>query len=322
MTPPRTSLGRRHLGSLQVSEQGLGCMGMSDFYGTADNEVESIATIHRALEQGVTLFDTSDMYGRGANERLVGRALADRRDRVVLATKFGIVRDADYTDATVRADPAYVHQAIDRSLLRLNVEYVDLYYLHRVDPHVPVEETVGAMAELVAAGKVRRLGLSEASAEEITRSHQVHPIAAVQTEWSLWSRDIEDEVVPMCRRLGIGVVAYAPLGRGLLTGTINSQDSLPPQDLRRSFARFSPQNFAHNQRIVQQLTELAARHGATPAQLALTWIAHQGDDVVALPGTKRRTYLEDNLAATGISLSPDDLAEISAIAAPVAGNRY
>jgi aryl-alcohol dehydrogenase-like predicted oxidoreductase len=313
----------RRLGGLEVSAQGLGCMGMSEFYGAAD-EAESIGTIHRALELGVTFLDTADMYGRGANEELVGRAIADRRDSVVLATKFGVVRSDDPGARGVRGDAGYVRQACEASLRRLGVDHIDLYYQHRVDPDVPIEETVGAMASLVEAGKVRYLGLSEAAAETIRRAHAVHPIAALQSEWSLWSRDIEESAVPACRELGIGVVAYSPLGRGFLTGRITSPDELAPDDFRRAASRFAEENFRRNMAIVDALRALASRRGVTPGQLALAWVQHRGEDVVPIPGTKRRAYLEENVAAVQLELSADELASIEEAAPPdaVAGERY
>jgi aryl-alcohol dehydrogenase-like predicted oxidoreductase len=314
----------RRLGALEVSAQGLGCMGMSEFYGETD-EAESIATIHRALELGVTLLDTADMYGSGANEELVGRAVQDRRDRVVLATKFGNVRGPNGEFLGIRGDDDYVRQACEASLRRLGVDHIDLYYQHRVDQTVPIEETVGAMASLVAAGKVRHLGLSEAGAGTIRRAHAVHPIAAVQTEWSLWSRDIEAEVVPMCRELGIGIVAYSPLGRGFLTGRITSAADLSPGDFRQvGQPRFADGNLQRNLAMVDALRELAAERGVTAGQLALAWVQARGSDVVPIPGTKRRRYLEENLAAVSISLSDDDLAAVEK-AVPVdevAGTRY
>jgi aryl-alcohol dehydrogenase-like predicted oxidoreductase len=314
----------RHLGELEVSAQGLGCMGMSEFYGLGD-EAESIATVHRALELGVTLLDTADMYGAGANEELVGRAIADRRDQVVLATKFGIVRSEDPTARGVRGDAAYVKQAAEASLRRLGVDHIDLYYQHRVDPDVPIEETVGAMAELVREGKVRHLGLSEAGPETIRRAHAVHPITAVQTEWSLWSRDIEEAVAPVCRELGVGVVAYSPLGRGFLTGRFTSKDDFAEGDFRRlGQPRFAEGNLERNVAIVESLRAVASRHGVTPGQIALAWVQHRGDDVVPIPGTKRRKYLEENVAAESLELRDEDLKTIEA-AVPldaVAGERY
>jgi aryl-alcohol dehydrogenase-like predicted oxidoreductase len=315
----------RKLGDLEVSAQGLGCMGMSEFYGQGDDK-ESIATIHRAIDLGVTLLDTADMYGIGANEELVGKAISDRRDQIVLATKFGFVRDkSDPGVRGIRGDAAYVHQAVESSLQRLDVDHIDLYYQHRVDPNVPIEETVGAMAELVQAGKVRYLGLSEAGPETIRRAHAVHPITALQTEWSLWSRDIEDEIVPVCRELGVGIVAYSPLGRGFLTGRFTSTDSFGEGDFRAvSQPRFNEENLAKNQAIVDALKALAAERGVTPGQLALAWVQHRGQDVVPIPGTKRIKYLEENVAAADLKLTADDVAAIEA-AVPVdavAGARY
>ncbi|HEV2783115.1 MAG TPA: aldo/keto reductase [Actinophytocola sp.] len=314
----------RRLGALEVSAQGLGCMGMSEFYGATD-ETESIATIHRALELGVTLLDTADMYGVGRNEELVGRAIRDRRDGVVLATKFGNVRGPNGEFQGIRGDAEYVRQACDASLRRLGVDHIDLYYQHRVDEKVPIEETVGAMAELVAAGKVRHLGLSEAGAETIRRAHAVHPIAAVQSEWSLWSRDIEESVVPACRELGIGIVAYSPLGRGFLTGRITSAADLEDGDFRSwGQPRFAAGNLERNLAIVDALRDVASRRGVTAGQLALAWVQARGDDVVPIPGTKRIRYLEENVAAVGLALSDDDLAAIekAAPADAVHGTRY
>jgi aryl-alcohol dehydrogenase-like predicted oxidoreductase len=317
---------QRRLGQqgLEVSALGLGCMGMSEFYGSGD-DAESIATIRRALDLGVTLLDTADMYGRGANEELVGRAIADRRDEVVLATKFGIVRDPEDPAARgVNGRPEYVRRACDASLRRLRVEHIDLYYQHRVDPQVPIEETVGAMAELVEAGKVRFLGLSEASAETIRRAHAVHPISALQSEYSLWSRDIEEEVLGAIRELGIGLVAYSPLGRGFLTGAIRSPEDLAEDDFRRRNPRFQGENFKRNLELVEKVRELAAEHDCTPAQLALAWVLHQGEDIVPIPGTKRRRYLEENVAALEVRLSAEDLERIEEVAprGVAAGERY
>jgi len=315
---------QRRLAELEVSSIGLGCMGMSEFYGPGD-EAESIATIHRALDLGVTLLDTADMYGHGANEELVGRAIADRREQVVLATKFGIVRDpANPAARGVNGRPEYVRASCDGSLRRLGVDHIDLYYQHRVDPSVPIEETVGAMAELVQAGKVRYLGLSEAGAETIRRAHAVHPIAALQSEYSLWSRDLEAEVLPAIRELGIGLVAYSPLGRGFLTGAITSPEDFAPDDFRRNNPRFQGENFKRNLELVERVRELAAEKDCTPAQLALAWVLHRGEDVVPIPGTKRRRYLEENVAAAEVTLSEEELARIEEVAPPgaAAGERY
>ncbi|MFI2616558.1 aldo/keto reductase [Streptomyces sp. NPDC018584] len=318
-----TSLPTRRLGALTVSAQGLGCMGMSQGYGASDDD-RSIATIHRALDLGVTLLDTSDFYGSGHNEQLLGRALAGpRREQAVLATKFGFAnRFGEPTH--IRGDAPYVREACDASLRRLGVDHIDLYYAHRIDKTVPIEETVGALAELVQAGKVRHIGLSEAGAGTIRRAHAVHPIAALQSEWSLWTRDLEPEIAPLCRELGIGIVPFSPLGRGFLTGRYTSLDALPEGDLRRTQPRFTDGNLERNLAIVETLNELAAEKGVTAGQLALAWVQHRGDDVVPIPGTRREKYLEENIAAATLELSAEDLAAIDA-AAPadkVAGTRY
>jgi aryl-alcohol dehydrogenase-like predicted oxidoreductase len=312
----------RKLGGLEVGAQGLGCMGMSQAYGVRDDDEESIATIHRALDLGVTLLDTANVYGGGVNEELVGRAIAGRRDEVVLATKFGIV----WTDGAMgaRGDAAYVKQCCDESLRRLGVDHIDLYYQHRVDPDTPIEETWGALGELVTAGKIRYAGISEASAATIRAAHAVHPVTALQSEWSLWTRGIEGEILGTCRELGIGVVPFSPLGRGFLTGAVKSAADLPEDDMRRGLPRFAEGNFERNLAIVDALRKLAEAKGVTAGQLALAWVQSHGEDVVPIPGTKRRKYLEENVAAAALELTAVDLAAIEA-AAPadaIAGERY
>jgi aryl-alcohol dehydrogenase-like predicted oxidoreductase len=318
-------LRQRRLGSqgLVVSEIGLGCMGMSEFYGRSD-EGEAIATIRRALDLGVNVLDTADMYGPFTNEMLVGRAVAGRRDDVVLATKFGNVRGTGGEHLGIRGDPEYVRQACDASLRRLGTDHIDLYYQHRVDPRTPIEETAGAMAALVEAGKVRYLGLSEAAPETIRRAHGVHPITALQTEYSLWSRDPEDEILPTVGELGIGFVAYSPLGRGFLSGQIRSVEDLDPSDFRRSNPRFQGENFRRNLELVDRVREIAVEKGVTPAQLALAWVLHQGEDIVPIPGATRVRHLEENVAAADVALSQDDLARIEAAfpKGASAGRRY
>jgi aryl-alcohol dehydrogenase-like predicted oxidoreductase len=308
---------------LVVSELGLGCMGMSEFYGRTD-EAEAIATIHRALELGVTLLDTADAYGPFTNELLVGRAIEGWREQVVLATKFGNVRGPGGERLGIRGDPNYVRQACDASLERLGVDYIDLYYQHRVDRNTPIEETVGAMAELVAAGKVRHLGLSEASPATIRRAHAVHPISALQTEYSLWSRDPEDDVLPTVRELGISFVAYSPLGRGFLSGQIRAPGDLAEDDFRRGNPRFQDENFARNLELVERVRAIADDKGVTASQLALAWVLSRGDDIVPIPGTKRRSYLEENVAAVEVGLTPAEIDDIESVfpQGAIAGERY
>jgi aryl-alcohol dehydrogenase-like predicted oxidoreductase len=318
-------MNQRKLGTqgLIVSALGLGCMGMSEFYGIRDDQ-ESVATIHRALDLGVNFLDTADMYGCGINEDLVSRAIKGRRDQVILATKFGNVRDEQGKFLGVNGRPEYVRKCCDASLQRLGLEQIDLYYQHRVDPGVPIEETVGAMSELIKAGKVRYLGLSEAAPSTIRRAAGVHPISALQTEYSLWTRDVEAEILPACRELGIGFVPYSPLGRGFLTGKIQKVDDLAENDRRRQFPRFQGENLEQNLAMIHRLEAVAQRKKCKPAQLALAWVLAQGQDIVPIPGTKRRAYLEENVAALQIELTSEDLAEFNKVA-PVgsaAGTRY
>ena len=318
-------MNKRRLGTqgLETSALGLGCMGMSEFYGTTD-EGEAIATIHRALELGVNFLDTADAYGPFKNERLVGRAIKDRRDEVVLATKFGSVRNEQGERLGIRGDREYVLAACNASLERLGTEHIDVYYQHRVDPNTPIEETVGAMAELVEQGKVRYLGLSEAAAETIRRAHAVHPISALQSEYSLWTRDVEDEILPAIRELGIGLVAYSPLGRGFLSGRIHSVDDLEASDFRRANPRFQGENFQKNLDLVERVEELAASKGCTAAQIALAWVLAQGEDIVPIPGTTRVKNLEENISALDVELSDEELRDLEAVfpKGAAAGDRY
>ncbi|MFL5911097.1 MAG: aldo/keto reductase [Gaiellaceae bacterium] len=309
---------KRELGQgLAVSAQGLGCMGMSAFYGQSGDDAESIATIHRALELGITFLDTAEMYGRGANEELVGRAIKGRRDEFVVATKF----IGAFSDRRPDGRPETIRAAIEGSLQRLGTDYVDLYYQHRVDPLTPIEETVGAMAELVAAGKVRHLGLSEASAETIRRAHAVHPIAALQSEYSIWTRDPEGDILDTLRELGIGLVAYSPLGRGFLAGRFSSPDELDEDDFRRNNPRFQGENLERNMKLVERVKAIAEAKDATPAQIALAWVLSRGGDVVPIPGTRRRTYLEQNATASEVELTAEDLAQLDELG-EAAGDRY
>jgi aryl-alcohol dehydrogenase-like predicted oxidoreductase len=318
------SMQQRKLGDLAVPAMGLGCMGMSAFYGTADED-EAIATIHRSLELGSNFFDTAEMYGPFTNEELVGKALAGRRDEAIIATKFGIrfaPTEDNPTNRVLDGSAENVRRSIEGSLQRLGTDHVELYYLHRVDPNTPIEETVGAMGELVQEGKIRQLGLSEASPDTLRRAHATHPISALQTEYSLWTRDPEDEALPACRELGIGFVAYSPLGRGFLSGRFKSSNEIEENDFRRHNPRFQGEAFDRNLALLEKVREIASEKGCTPGQLALAWVLAQGEDVVAIPGTKRRTYLEENLAAADVELTEDDLARIDAEVPEAEGDRY
>lgn len=313
----------RQLGELQVSALGLGCMGMSEFYGMADEE-ESIAVIHKAIDLGVTLLDTADMYGPFTNEKLVGKAISDRRGKVILATKFGHERTEDGTYVGINGKPEYVRQACEASLKRLGVDYIDLYYQHRVDTSVPIEDTIGAMADLVKEGKVRYLGMSEAATETIRRAHAVHPISALQTEYSLWSREPEDEILNVVRELGIGFVAYSPLGRGFLSGQFKTPEDIPEKDFRHDNPRFQGENFYKNLELVNKVKQIAEDKGCTPAQLALAWVLARGDDIVPIPGTKHLKYLEENIGALQVKLTDEDMAAIEQVMpkGSAAGDRY
>ncbi len=304
MTSPRRTLGKT---DVQISPIGLGCMGMSDFYGTAD-DAKSTALIHHALDVGMNHFDTADMYGPWTNEKLLGAALKDRRDEAIIATKFGVMRDENGGWLGINGKPEYVHSACDASLKRLGIDTIDLYYQHRPDPNTPIEETVGAMAELVKAGKVRYLGLSEASADQIRRAHEVHPITALQTEYSLWTRDPEDEILDTCKELGITFVAYSPLGRGFLTGAIKSPEDFAEDDFRRGNPRFMGENFQKNLELVDAVQSMAESKGVTPAQLALSWLLHRADHIIAIPGTTKQHRFDENIGANDVNLSPEDMA--------------
>jgi aryl-alcohol dehydrogenase-like predicted oxidoreductase len=309
-----------HLGDLEVSRIGLGAMGMSGSYGDASDEAESIRTIHRAIELGVTFLDTAETYGQGHNEQLVGRAIKDRRDQVVLATKFGIASHTGRPAGSLDSSPASVRAAVDGSLARLGTDHIDLYYQHRVDPATPIEDTIGAMAELVTAGKIRYLGLSEAWVDNIRRAHAVHPITALQSEYSLWTRDPEEEVLPLLRELGIGFVPYSPLGRGFLTGQIQSLDTIADGDFRKSNPRFEGENFEHNLRVADEVRQIAAEAGATPAQVSLAWLFAQGDDFAPIPGTKRVSRIEENAAADAVELTAEQLDKLTNISPPAGGH--